>query len=204
MSATVLKIPESGVQLRGVPGPVLGTLMTWDYVRMVGRVAYLWGWPMVSSVNRRVGLISCSEPGLRGGILPNAPRGQICMLTDYIAPEQRFVTCSNQDVVYGFGFCSLDEKPVVIQVPDFGKRFWVCAAWEGRRSVWDGRWLLSSRWPLQGRWDSSLRRFPRPVVSITGRQSLEGAAGAGRPHGSTWLAWSQCLPPLTSGPTASY
>jgi hypothetical protein len=54
------------------------------------------------------------------------------MLTDYIAPEQRFVTCSNQDVVYGFGFCSLDEKPVVIQVPDFGKRFWVCAAWDAR------------------------------------------------------------------------
>jgi hypothetical protein len=54
------------------------------------------------------------------------------MLTDYIAPEQRFVTCSNQDVAYGFGFASLDEEPVVMQVPDFGDRFWVYAAWDAR------------------------------------------------------------------------
>jgi len=131
MSATVLKIPESGNQPQ-VPGPVPGTMMTPEYVRAVGQLAYVWGWPLVSSFNRRVGLTSCSEPGLRGGILPNAPRGHVCMLTDYIAPEQRFVTCSNQDVAYGFGFGSLDEEPVVMQVPEFGDRFWVYAAWDAR------------------------------------------------------------------------
>jgi hypothetical protein len=131
MSATVLKIPESGPQPQ-IPGPVQGTLMTPEYVRTIGRLAYLWGWPMVSSFNRRVAMTSCPEPGLRGGILPNAPRGQVSMLTDYISADQRFVTCSNQDVVYGFGFCSLDEEPVVIQVPDFSDRFWVCAAWDAR------------------------------------------------------------------------
>ena len=31
--------------------------------------------------------------------------------------------CPNQDVVYGLGFFSLDEEPVVIQVPDFGDRY---------------------------------------------------------------------------------
>jgi len=107
-------------------------MMTPEYVRAVGQLAYVWGWPLVSSFNRRVGLTSCSEPGLRGGILPNAPRGHVCMLTDYIAPEQRFVTCSNQDVAYGFGFGSLDEEPVVMQVPEFGDRFWVYAAWDAR------------------------------------------------------------------------
>lgn len=131
MSATVLKVPETGSAPQ-IPGPVQGTLMTPEYVRTIGRVAYLWGWPLVSSFNRRVGLTSCSEPGLRGGILPNAPRGQICMLTDYISADQRFVTCSNQDVVYGMGYASLDEEPVVIQVPDFGDRFWVYAAWDAR------------------------------------------------------------------------
>lgn len=131
MPATVLKIPESGPQAQ-IPGPVQGTFMTSEYVRIVGRLAYLWGWPMVSGFNRRVALTSCREPGLRGGILPNAPRGQICMLSDYISADQRFVTCSNQDVVYGFGFGSLDEEPVVIQVPDLGDRFWVCAAWDAR------------------------------------------------------------------------
>jgi hypothetical protein len=45
------------------------------------------------------------------------------MLTDYIAADQHFVTCPNQDTVYGAGFMSLDKQPVVVQVPDFGNRF---------------------------------------------------------------------------------
>jgi hypothetical protein len=131
MSASVIEIPKLH-PTESVPGPTPGTLMTPEYIRTVARLAYIWGWPMVSSLNRRVALTSCPEPGLRGGILPNAPRGQICMLTDYISADQRFVTCSNQDVVYGFGFGSLDEQPVVVQVPDFGERFWVYAAWDAR------------------------------------------------------------------------
>jgi hypothetical protein len=47
------------------------------------------------------------------------------MLTDYITPDQRLVACPNQDVVYGAGALALDITPVVIQVPDFGGRFWV-------------------------------------------------------------------------------
>ena len=29
-----------------VPGPAAGARMTEDYVRSVGRLAYLWGWPL--------------------------------------------------------------------------------------------------------------------------------------------------------------
>jgi hypothetical protein len=130
MSATAPKIRPAAVL--PVAGPVSNTQMTPEYVRAIARLAYVWGWPMVSSFNRRVGLTSCPEPGLRGGVLPNAPRGHICMLTDYISPDQRFVTCSNQDVTYGFGFGSLDEEPVVMQVPNFGDRFWVYAGWDAR------------------------------------------------------------------------
>ena len=54
------------------------------------------------------------------------------MLFDYIDPGQTFVTCPNQDVVYGLGFFSLDEEPVVVQVPDFGSRFWVYALYDAR------------------------------------------------------------------------
>ena len=54
------------------------------------------------------------------------------MLFDYIDPGQTFVTCPNQDVVYGLGFFSLDEEPVVLQVPDFGDRFWVYPLYDGR------------------------------------------------------------------------
>ncbi|KQP01951.1 hypothetical protein ASF30_05200 [Leifsonia sp. Leaf264] len=106
--------------------------MTDAYVKAVGRFAYVWGWPMVSMINRRTGLTSVPEPGMRGGVLPNAPVGRVCMMTDYIAPSQRFVACTNQDVLYGFGFGSLDEQPAVFQIPDFGDRFWVAAAWDHR------------------------------------------------------------------------
>jgi hypothetical protein len=113
-------------------GTAPNTAISKEYAQMVGRFAYFWAWPMVNSFNRRTAMASVPEPGLRGGILPNAPTGQVCMLTDYISADQRFVTCSNQDVVYGFGFCALDEQPVVYQVPDFGDRFWVYAAWDAR------------------------------------------------------------------------
>jgi hypothetical protein len=42
-----------------------------------------------------------------------------------VAPDERSVACPNQDVVYGVGSLALDLSPVVIQVPDFGDRFWV-------------------------------------------------------------------------------
>jgi hypothetical protein len=54
------------------------------------------------------------------------------MLNDYIDPGQTFVTCPNQDVVYGLRFFSLDEEPVIAQVPDFGVRFWVYALYDAR------------------------------------------------------------------------
>jgi hypothetical protein len=46
------------------------------------------------------------------------------MLTDYIKEEERFVTCPNQDTVYGAGYQRLNSQPVIVQVPDFGDRFW--------------------------------------------------------------------------------
>jgi len=106
-----------------VPGTPSGTIMTKEYVDMVGRTAYVWGWPMVNQINRRDSFAKAPEPGRLGGVLPIAPIGYIGMLTDYIAPDQQFVTCPNQDTVYGAGFFSLDKQPVVVQVPDFGDRF---------------------------------------------------------------------------------
>ena len=115
-----------------VPGPAAGTVMTKEYVQMVGRMAYVWGWTLVNSHNRRASFAMAPTPGLMGGVLPVAPVGQNAFLTDYISPEQRFVTCPNQDVVYGMGFYALDKEPVVFQVPDFGDRFWVYALYDAR------------------------------------------------------------------------
>jgi hypothetical protein len=106
--------------------------MTKPYVQTVGRMAYLWGWALVNNANRHKMFSEAREPGLLGGVLPVA-HNSLAMLTNYISPEQRFIACSNQDVVYGFGFLdNLDKEPIVFQVPDFGERFWVIALWDAR------------------------------------------------------------------------
>jgi hypothetical protein len=117
--------PPPAASAASIPGPVPGTRMTEDYVRRVGAMAYLWGWPMVNIHTRKVTFEKLPEPGLIGGIVPVAPSNQLAMLRNYIEPAERMVACPNQDVVYGFSVLSLDEEPVVIQVPDFGDRFWV-------------------------------------------------------------------------------
>lgn len=109
----------------GVPGPIAGTRLTEEVLRQVGRLAYLWAWPMVNMHNRRVAFEQVPAHGLIGGVMPAAPINNLTMLHDYVLPEQRFVATPNQDVAYGFGILSLDREPVVVQVPDFGDRFWV-------------------------------------------------------------------------------
>jgi hypothetical protein len=112
--------------------PATGIVMHPDYARTIAQMAYVWGWPIVNMINRRAAITQAPQPGHINGVLPAAPRGQIGMLADYIKPEQTFIACPNQDVVYGLGYFSLDEEPVVIQVPDFGDRFWVYALYDAR------------------------------------------------------------------------
>ncbi|MGW5237742.1 DUF1254 domain-containing protein [Monashia sp. NPDC004114] len=99
--------------------------MTVDYARSVARMAYLWGWPLANIHNRRVFMEQLPGPGLLAGIVPAGPPNHIGMLHDYVRPEERIVACPNQDVVYGFGPLDANLGPAVIQVPDFGDRFWV-------------------------------------------------------------------------------
>jgi hypothetical protein len=114
-----------------VPGPASGTALTVPDVQTVARMAYVWGWPLVNMANRAVAFSKAPEPGLLGGMLPVA-YNQIAMLTGYVDWAERFVTCPNQDVVYGAGFFDLDKEPAVFQVPDFGDRFWVYALYDAR------------------------------------------------------------------------
>lgn len=123
--------PASGAAT-SLTQPATGVTMHPGYARATAQMAYLWGWPMVNMINRRNRITQAPYPGLVGGILPAAPRGQIGMLHDYIEPSETFVTCPNQDVVYGLGFFDLDAEPVVIQVPNFGSRFWVYALYDQR------------------------------------------------------------------------
>ena len=122
-------IPKTAAE---VPGPVPGNTMTNAYVQLVGRMAYVWGYPMVNAHNRRAAFAEAPEPGLLGGVVPVAPVGFNQMLTNYIKPDQTFIVCPNQDVAYGAGFTALDKEPTVIQVPDFGDRFYVYAMYDQR------------------------------------------------------------------------
>jgi hypothetical protein len=114
-------VPKNAAE---IPGPLPGTRITEEYVRMVGRDAYFWGWPMVNLYNRRLTYAKVPMIGIAGPVVA-APLNQLGMLTDYVVPEERIIACPNQDVVYGIGALALDISPVVIQVPDFGNRFWV-------------------------------------------------------------------------------
>lgn len=107
-------------------GPVEGTRMTDAYVKQVAQMAYLWGWPMINVHNRKTMYEKLPHAGLIGGIVMAAPPNQLAMLTDYVVPEERIVACPNQDVVYGMGLMNFDKEPaLIVQVPDFGDRFWV-------------------------------------------------------------------------------
>lgn len=132
--AQQISLPKTACQ---VPGPAPGNIMTKEYAQMIGRMAYLWGYAMVDMYNRRAAFAYVTAqhgnvPGFNGGVVPMAPVGQIAMLTDYLSPAQTFIACPNQDVVYGVGFFALDKEPVVFQVPDFGNRFWIYAAYDAR------------------------------------------------------------------------
>src|SRR6185437_12104142 len=127
MSATETVVPQtvqpkSATDISGTPQ---GTVMIREYVETVARFAYIWGWPLVNNLNRAAAMAAVPEPGRLGGIVPVSPPGYVSMLTDYIDEKERFVTCPNQDTVYGAGFQRLDSIPVIVQVPDFGDRFWL-------------------------------------------------------------------------------
>jgi len=93
-------------------------------IRAAAREAYVWGWPLayVHQCRTRVALVP--RAGTSGG-LPVAPLNELAMLTDQIAPRSGFVPCPSRDVLYGFGVFDLAVTPVVVQVPDFGDRFWL-------------------------------------------------------------------------------
>ena len=110
-----------------VPGPDVRVKITDDYAALVARDAYFWAWPMVNIYNRRLAVAKLSKM-VRSGPTVSAPINRLGMLTDYVDPAERQVACPNQDVVYGLGVLALDVSPVVVQVPDFGDRFWVYQA----------------------------------------------------------------------------
>jgi hypothetical protein len=117
-------IPSPGWAKAMPPEPDSRVKITEEYAAQVARDTYFWAWPLVNVYNRRLAYSAIKEI-VMAGPAPAAPLNRLGMLTDYIEPGERLVACPNQDVVYGAGSLALDQSAVVIQVPDFGTRFWV-------------------------------------------------------------------------------
>ena len=62
-------VTKPAEQIAGTPPR---TVMTSAYVETVGRLAYIWGWPLVNGHNRAAAFEQLPEPGHIGGILPAA------------------------------------------------------------------------------------------------------------------------------------
>ena len=113
LQAQQVPIPHTATE---VPGPAAGPL-TKAYVQMVGRMAYVWGWPLVYVHNQRTQLTNVPETGLLAGVMPISPMNQVGMLTGYIDPGEVFIADPNQDVVYGLGYLSLERNPSSFKCP---------------------------------------------------------------------------------------
>lgn len=119
-SAQQVAQPTSANDIKGTPA---GTVMSKQYVETIGRMAYVWGWPLVNNLNRSLAVSKLPGPGRIEGVIPAAPTGYVSMLSDYIDAAEHYVTCPNQDTVYGAGYQRVSKQPVIVQVPDFGDRF---------------------------------------------------------------------------------
>jgi hypothetical protein len=117
-------LPSPGWSRAMPPAPDTRVKVTEAYAKHVIKDAFFWAWPLVNVYNKRRGAEQSKELAYAGPV-PAAPLNRIVMLTDYVSPDERIVACPNQDVVYGGGSLGLDQTAVVIQVPDFGDRFWV-------------------------------------------------------------------------------
>ena len=62
--------------------------MTTASVQMVGRMAYVWGWPLVYVYNQRTELSKAPETVLLDGAIPVGPMNKLVMLTNYISPTR--------------------------------------------------------------------------------------------------------------------
>lgn len=126
--AQQVPVPQTAAE---VPGPAPGPMSN-EYVKMVGRMAYVWGWPLVYVYNQRTQLTKVPEPLMLNDAIVTAPMNQVAMLTGYVNPAETYIADPNQDVVYGLGYLNMEKEPVVIQVPDFGDRFWTLPVYDAR------------------------------------------------------------------------
>ena len=106
------------------PGPDTRVKITEEYATHVARDAYFWAWPLVNIYNRRLAFQGHARTDVSGGRCSSAAQsGSPCSPTISSPTSARRVP--QPGCRLWRGPLALDISPVVIQVPDFGDRFWV-------------------------------------------------------------------------------
>lgn len=111
-----------------VPGPVAGDAISEEYARLVARQTYFWAWPLVNVYNRWLAMQRVPRPRLNKGVLAVASPNRPAMLRNHFRPQVRHAAYPNCDVIDGCMFLDLRIAPAIVQIPDFGRRFWVYQA----------------------------------------------------------------------------
>ena len=70
MKTIQVSLPKSPADVTALAA---GCIIQPDYAKAVGRMAYLWGWPMVNQMNRRAAITMAPHPGRLNGVLPGSP-----------------------------------------------------------------------------------------------------------------------------------
>jgi hypothetical protein len=97
------------------------------------QLAYVWGWALVNAAKRaeRAGIAAGKGPVLIQGTPVGF--GDLAMQTTFVKPYERVICCPSHDLIYGSGVFHLSgSQGIVLQVPNFGNRFWVYSIYDGR------------------------------------------------------------------------
>ena len=94
-------------------------------------MAYVWGWPLVNKANRAVAFSKAPEPGLLGGVMPVAYRAE-CDADRLRQRETDLRRLPEPGRRLWRRLLRAGQGAHVIQVPDFGDRFWVYPLYDAR------------------------------------------------------------------------
>ena len=150
--------------------------------------AYVYGYPLVYSMNEMSGFVS------GGGSLPvNAPFNRFAPARELLGPETTFVS-PNNDTLYLIAGIDVSQGPLLLHVPDTADRYYVLQfvdAWTnnfayiGRRATGTGAgdYLLASEdYAGEVPAGATLVHVPTAVAVIVGRIAVDGAADVPAVH----------------------
>lgn len=98
----------------------------------LGTEAYIYGYPLVTMEMTRRVMTNVAEPqGTR------APMGQFVRMREYPSASFRDVTAPNADTLYTTAWVDLSKEPWVLELPDFGDRYFLFPMLDGWTNVFE-------------------------------------------------------------------